>query len=90
MRKIKNLVIGGIENKIFNLVLVTVLLVAAVYSVVIVHQTNNLRDLVEKTNKEQKDSITEISDNTMYQVVANNLVTDTKLKATIADDRFGK
>ncbi len=88
MRKIKNLVIGGIENKIFNLVLLTVILVAAVYSVVIVYQTNNLRDLVEKTNKEQKDSITEISDNTMYQVVANNLVTDTRLKATIADDRF--
>ena len=29
MRRIKNLVIGGIENKVFNLILFTVLLLTA-------------------------------------------------------------
>ena len=37
MKKYKNLVIGGIQQKVFNLVLVTILLLVAAYTAVILH-----------------------------------------------------
>ena len=68
MKKIRNLVIGGIENKIFNLVLVTIVLIVAAYTIVISYQANSLHHLVEKTNAQQKESISEISKTTMDAV----------------------
>ena len=88
MKKIKNLVIGGIENKIFNLVLITTILIVAVYSVVISHQAKNLHNLVTETNGKQKESISAISEMTMDSVVNNTLANDTLMKATIADTIF--
>ena len=88
MKKIKNLVIGGIENKIFNLVLITTILIVAVYSVVISHQAKNLHNLVTETNGKQKESISAISEMTMDSVVTNTLANDTLMKATIADTIF--
>jgi len=88
VKKIKNLVIGGIENKIFNLVLITTILIVAVYSVVISHQAKNLHNLVTETNGKQKESISAISEMTMDSVVTNTLANDTLMKATIADTIF--
>ena len=88
MKKIKNLVIGGIENKIFNLVLITTILIVAVYSVVISHQAKNLHNLVTETNGKQKESISAISEMTMDSVITNTLANDTLMKATIADTIF--
>ncbi len=39
--KIGNWVIGGIQQKIFNLVLVTIILILLVFGAVTVYQTNN-------------------------------------------------
>lgn len=88
MKKIKNLVIGGIENKIFNLVLITTVLIIAVYTIVISYQANKLHNLVTTTNEQQKGSIAEISKMTMDSVVSNNLESDTMLKANVADAIF--
>ena len=88
MKKIKNLVIGGIENKIFNLVLVTTILIVAVYTVVISYQAKNLHNLVAETNAKQKETIAGISESTMDSVVTNTLTNDTLMKATIADNVF--
>ena len=38
MKKYKNLVIGGIQQKVFNVMLVTILLLVAAYTAVIVYQ----------------------------------------------------
>ena len=54
MKKIRNIVIGGIQQKVFNLVLVVILLMMAAYTVVIIHQTGRIGSLVAETNERQK------------------------------------
>ena len=88
MKKFKNFVIGGIQSKIFNLVLIMLVLVMAAYTVVIVYQMNNLTGLVTDTNEKQKEGITAISQQTMDAVIAGSLGTQTRLQAYIADDLF--
>ena len=46
MKKIKNIVIGGIQQKVFNLVLIVILLMMAAYTVVIIHQAGRIGSLV--------------------------------------------
>ena len=71
MRKFGNITIGGIQQKIFNLILIILILVMAAYSVVIVHQMNTIGSLVTETNEKQKGSMTEITDRTMAAVAAD-------------------
>ena len=56
MKKYKNLVIGGIQQKVFNLVLVTILLLVAAYTAVIAYQSINLEKLTVETNQRQKEA----------------------------------
>ena len=67
MKKYKNITIGGIQQKIFNLVLITVILMMVVNSVVILHQSRQLSSLVEETSTAQKQSMAEISDQPMTE-----------------------
>ena len=57
MKKFKSITIGCIQQKIFNLVLVTLLLLMAAYAAVIIHQSGLLTGLVRDTNEAQKASI---------------------------------
>ena len=77
MRKFKHITLGGIQQKVFNLVLIMLILVMAAYSVVIVYQMNSIGGLVNETNDRQKTAITAISQGTMDQVIAGSLVTET-------------
>ena len=61
MKKFKNITFGGIQQKIFNLVLIMLVLIMAAYSVMIVYQMKNLTGLVTETNDTQKGAITAIS-----------------------------
>lgn len=88
MKKIKNITIGGIQQKIFNLVLIMILLVVAAYTVVIIYQGNHLRQLVTETNDKQKQSITAITSQVMDGVIASTLGRSTQMEAKIADDMF--
>ncbi len=90
MKKYKNLVIGGIQQKVFNLVLVTILLLVAAYTAVILYQTSSLKELTGETNQRQKKAIAEISSTTMDAVVADSLATRTEMSAKLADDLFTK
>ena len=69
MKKVNNLVIGGIQQKVFNLVLVTILLMMAAYTAVIIFQSGRLEALVGETNELQRQSISEISQGTMDAVL---------------------
>ena len=89
MKKYKNITIGGIQQKIFNLVLITLLLMMAVNSAVIFHQSGRLTALVEETNDAQKASISEISAATMNGVLDANLTRSTQMEAYIAGELFG-
>ena len=88
MRKFRNFVIGGIQQKIFTLVLVFLLLTMAAYTVVILYQTNTLSTLVADTNDRQKQSIVEISQQTMDTVISGSQAQSTQMEAMLADDMF--
>ena len=88
MWKYRNITIGGIQQKIFNLVLIMLVLVMTAYSVMIVHQMNQLTGLVSEAGEEQKGAIAAISRQTMDAVIAGSLGRQTRLQAYIADDLF--
>ena len=90
MKKYKNLVIGGIQQKVFNVMLVTILLLVAAYTAVIVYQAVNLKKLTAETSLRQKEAIVEISGTTMDAVVADSLASRTEMSAKLADDLFAK
>ena len=89
MKKVRNLVIGGIQQKIFNLVLVTILLMMAAYAVVIIYQSGRLSTIAGETNELQRKSISEISQGTMDAVLDAIFTDSTRMQAYIADDFFG-
>ncbi len=88
MRQFGKITLGGIQQKIFNLVLIMIILVIAAYSVVIFHQMNAISSLVAETNEKQKASITGISESTMETVVSRTLSASTQMQAQIADKKF--
>ena len=88
MRKIRNITLGGIQQKIFNLVLIMIVLVMAAYSVVIYFQMNRINELVSETNGKQKAAITAVSTETMDAVIARSLTTNTQMQAHIANELF--
>ena len=88
MKKFKNITFGGIQQKIFNLVLIMLVLIMAAYSVMIVYQMKNLTGLVTETNDAQKEAITAISQETMDAVIAQTQSSRTQMQAYIADDLF--
>ena len=88
MRKIKNIVIGGIQQKVFNLVLIVIVLMMAAYTAVISYQMVHLSKLVTDTNGKQKQSISEISQQTMDAVISTSMGQSTQLQAAIDNDLF--
>ena len=89
LKKFKNLVIGGIENKIFNLILITGILITAAFIAVTAYQYNTLVNLTTETNGRQQTTMTAMMDELMDQVVNNTLSQRTELEAYIADEMFG-
>ena len=88
MKKIKNIVIGGIQQKVFNLVLIVILLMMAAYTVVIIHQAGRIGSLVTETNEKQRQSISESSRQTMDAVISQSMGSSTRMEAYIANDLF--
>ena len=90
MKKVRNIVIGGIQQKVFNLVLVTVLLMMAAYTAVVIYQSGSLNRLLEETNEQQRQSISAISRGTMDSVLDASFTESTQMQAYIADSYFGE
>ncbi len=88
MDKIRKIMIGGIKRKIFNLVVITIILIMAAYTAVIIYQSSHLTALVSDTNESQKQSITSISNMTMSAILDANLTQSTQMQAYIAGDFF--
>ena len=88
MKKFGNITIGGIQQKVFNLVLITIILILAAFSAVSFYQTNRLTNIVEDSSTEQKESITSISEQTMKAILDSNLTQSTQMEAYIAGDIF--
>ena len=88
-RKNKRIMIGGIKQKIFGLVVFTIILIMASYTAVILYQSSRLNTIVRDTNASQKQSITSISEKTMSAILDTNLTQSTQMEAYIAGDLFG-
>ena len=59
MKRFKNLVIGGIQNKVFNLILLTVILLTAAFSAVSLYHANMLEQLALESNQKMLAAIQE-------------------------------
>ena len=89
MKKIRKTLFGGIKQKIFSLVIVTIVLMTASYTAVIMNQSSQLTAVVRDTNESQKQSIASISEKTMSEILESNLTQSTQMQAYIAGDIFG-
>ena len=86
MKKLKNLVIGGIENKVFNLVLFTVFLIVLAFVLVIRYQSKELSDLAAETNRKQQESIERISAQTMQTIMDGTMADTALMQADLTND----
>lgn len=90
MRQFGRFIIGGIQNKIFNLVVITMIIIVVLFGVVTYRQAKELTELTRETNEKQKESINSIASRTMDAVIDSSLGESTMLKAYIADDIFSE
>ena len=88
MKRFKHLVIGGIQNKVFNLVLLTVILMTLAYMAISQYHTKMLGSLVADSSQRQQQAIQTISDSIMESVIDQAMSRSTRLEAYIADDMF--
>ena len=59
------LTLGGLQQKILNLVLIFILLIIGLYVAISMFLSKNLSGIVEQSAQEQKESITQVSETTM-------------------------
>lgn len=88
MKRIRNLVIGGIETKIFNLILITVILLCAAFMAVALYQSRTLAGLTEEAGEQQRTAVTESTNGLMETVVVQSLDRNAQKEANIADSMF--
>ena len=88
MKKIWKFKIGGLQQKIINLVIVAILAVLALFGAVSIYQGRQLKKIVEDASSEQQEKINTISQSTMEQVVNKTLIKSTSEQAYIANDMF--
>ncbi|MBQ6375136.1 MAG: SpoIIE family protein phosphatase [Clostridia bacterium] len=88
MKKYKNIVIGGIETRLFNLILATLALVTAAFFAVSLYQSNMLSKLTTETGQRQRASISEITGQVMDRVVEDSMDRITEIDAQLADATF--
>lgn len=88
MKIINGIKIGGLQQKIFNMMLILILLLMGAYAAVSVWEQNNLKHIVQQASDEQQESIENISEETMKEVLDSSMVQTTALQAYIADDLF--
>ena len=88
MKKIGGVTLGGLQQKILNLLLIFVIVMIAVFIGISVYQQKNLTKIVTEASAEQQASIKEVSEATMEGVLNTTMVRTTALQAYIADDLF--
>lgn len=90
MKRYKNLVIGGIESKIFNLILISLLLITVAYMALSMVHSKMLADLVEESSTQQEESVSETTNQIMDMVVKQSLTRANRMEADVVDEIFAK
>ena len=80
--------IGGLQQKIFNLVLITVLVLVGTFAGVSAYQQRELSKVVMQANLEQQAAMEAISQQTMADTLNSLISRTTALQAYIADELF--
>ena len=88
MRVIRGIKIGGLQQKIFNLMLIFILALVCAYAAVSVYQQRNLTKTVQESSEAQQGSIAAVSEETMKAILETSMTQTTALQAYIADDLF--
>ena len=88
MKRFKNLVLGGIQNKVFNLILYTVILLTVAFMIVSTHQSNMLARLSAESSQRQQAAIGEITSSVMDSVVTQTLSRNNRTSALSINDLF--
>ncbi|MBQ2062866.1 MAG: cache domain-containing protein, partial [Oscillospiraceae bacterium] len=89
MKVLFGIKIGGLQQKIFNLMLVFILVLIGAYVAVSMYQQRALTDIVQEASSSQQASIEAVSEETMRSVLDTSMAQSTALQAYIADDLFG-
>lgn len=82
------LTLGGLQQKILNLVLIFMLALMAVFAGVWFYQQTTLGTVVSDASSEQQGAIEKVSGDTMHQVIDGSMTKTNALQAYIADDMF--
>ena len=88
MRRFKSFTIGGIQSKVFNLILYTILLLTAAFMALSIYQNNTLTQLAAESAQRQQESIGDITGRVMDAVVDQNLERANRTDAAIVDALF--
>ena len=88
MKIVRGIKIGGLQQKIFNLMLIFIVALAGAYAAVSAYQHKNLTAIVQETSAEQQASIAAVSEETMEAVLGTSMTQSTALQAYIADELF--
>ena len=73
MKRIRNLVIGGIQTKIFNLILLTVIVLTLANGAVYLYHSNMLTNLASDSGRQQQEAIEENTSVIMDAVTTQSL-----------------
>ncbi len=90
MKTIRGIKIGGLQSKIFSLILFLIVVLIGTYSVVFAIHMKHLSAIVQRTGAEQQASIKDTSESAMEAVMSAFLKRSTGLQAYIADDLFSE
>ena len=88
MKRYKNFTVGGIQSKVFNLILYTVLLLTAAFMAVSIYQNRMLAQLAADSSRQQQEDIGDITGQVMDAVVVQTLERSNRTDAAIADAMF--
>ncbi len=89
MKVIRGIKLGGLQQKIFNLMLIFIIALIGLYAAVSLYQQKNLTGIVQEASASQQASIEAVSEETMKVILEASMTQSTALQAYIADDLFG-
>ena len=90
MKKVLGLTLGGLQKKAITLALVMLLIAVLTFTAVFFYQNNMLADVVGETRTEQQNAISQVSRETMHQMLEGSLESSTALRAALADNDFSE
>ena len=88
MKRYKNFVIGGIQSKIFNVILVSLILLTVAFILISAYHSNLLSDLVVESTQKQQEVVSDTTQTVMDQVITQTLERSNSMEVKIADEMF--